>query len=184
MLCGIWSQTVNRRLKAGAFLMVATLAGLAGFNFKRASLISPTAEGAAHRLMSISLPDLNGKLQAVSQWRGKVLVVNFWATWCVPCREEIPALKTVKTQYASNGVIIVGIALDDVVKVQEYAAEFRVDYPLLMGSMETLSMTSDLGNRAGVLPYTVVLDRSGKVVEAHAGALTEASLGAILAPLL
>ena len=87
-------------------------------------------------------------------------------------------------QYAPNGVIIVGIALDDVVKVREYAAEFRVDYPLLMGGMETLSITNDIGNRAGVLPFTIVLDRRGKVVQANTGALTEASLGAILAPLL
>jgi thiol-disulfide isomerase/thioredoxin len=184
MLSGPWSQAVNRRLKAGAFLIVATLAGLAGFNFNRASLISPAAEGAAHRLMSVSLPDLSGKLQALSQWRGKVLVVNFWATWCAPCRAEIPALIRVQSQYASNGVIIVGIALDDVVKVQEYAAEFRVDYPLLVGGMETLSMNNDLGNSAGVLPFTIVLDRSGKLVQNHAGALTEASLGAILVPLL
>lgn len=90
----------------------------------------------------------------------------------------------VQSQYASNGVLVVGIALDDAVKVQEYAAEFRVDYPLLVGGMETLSMNNDLGNRAGVLPFTVVLDRSGEVAQSHAGALTEASLGAILAPLL
>jgi thiol-disulfide isomerase/thioredoxin len=184
MLSGPWSQAVNRRIKTGAFLVVAILAGLAGFNFNRASLISPAAEGAARRLMSVSLPDLSGKSQTLSQWRGKVIVVNFWATWCAPCREEIPALIKVQMQYAPNGVIIVGIALDDVVKVQEYAAEFRVDYPLLIGGMETLSITNDIGNRAGVLPFTIVLDRRGKVVQAHIGALTEASLGAILAPLL
>lgn len=184
MRSGPWSPAVNRRLQAGVFLVVAAVAGLAGFYFNRASLISPAAEGATQRLMSASLSDLSGKPQTFSQWRGKVLVVNFWATWCAPCREEIPALMKVQRQYGSNGVKIVGIALDNADKVRDYAAELRIDYALLIGGVETLDVAKDLGNRAGVLPFTVVLDRTGKVMHAHAGKLTEASLGAILAPLL
>lgn len=184
MRSGTWSPAVNRWLQAGVFLVVAALTGFAGFYFNRANLISPAAEGAAQRLMSASLPDLSGKPQALSQWRGKVLVVNFWATWCAPCREEIPALMKVQMQYASNGVKIVGIALDNAGKVLDYAKEMHIDYVLLIGGVETLSLAKDFGNRAGVLPFTVVLDRTGKVVHAHAGTLTEASLGAILAPLL
>ncbi|MFH1044916.1 MAG: TlpA disulfide reductase family protein [Pseudomonadota bacterium] len=102
--------------------MVAVLAGFAGFYFNRASLISPVAEGAAQRLMSASLTDLSGKPQTLSQWRGKVLVVNFWATWCIPYREEISALMKVQRQYAPNVVTIVGIVIDNVDKVQNYAA--------------------------------------------------------------
>lgn len=120
----------------------------------------------------------------MSQWRGKVLVVNFWATWCAPCREEIPALMRVQHKYASNSVQFVGIALDNVSKVRDYAEEMGIDYILLIGGMETLDVTRDLGNRAEVLPFTVVLDRAGKVVYAHAGALTEALLGAVLSALL
>jgi thiol-disulfide isomerase/thioredoxin len=175
---------VNRRLQAGVFLVVAALAGLAGFYFNWASLISPAAEGAAQRLMSASLPDLSGKPQSLLQWRRKVLVVNFWATWRASCREEIRALMKVRTKYASNGVKIVGIAVDNAGKILDYASGMRVDFSLLIGGVETLSVTNDLGNRAGVLPFTVVLDRTGKVVHAHSGRLTEASLGAILAPLL
>jgi len=175
---------VNRRLQASLFLVVAALAGLAGYYFNRGSLASPATEGAAHRLMLGSLPDLDGKPQALSQWQGKVLVVNFWATWCTPCREEIPALMKVQRKYAANGVKIVGIALDNVSKVRDYAEEVQIDYPLLIGAAETLRLAKDLGNRAGVLPFTVVLDRNGKLVHAQAGALTEASLGAVLAPLL
>ena len=184
MPSGPWSRAVNRPLQVSVFLVVAALAGLAGFFFNRASLISPVAEGAARRLMSASLPDLSGKPQTLSRWRGKVLVVNFWATWCAPCREEIPALIRVQRKYVANGVQIVGIAVDNAAKVLDYAEEMRIDYPLLIGTMETLSVTRELGNRAEVLPFTVVLDRAGKVVQVHAGALTEASLGTILAPLL
>jgi thiol-disulfide isomerase/thioredoxin len=120
----------------------------------------------------------------MSQWRGMVLVVNFWATWCAPCREEIPELMRVQRKYASNGVQLVGIAIDNVSKVRDYADEMRIDYAVLIGSMETLGITKDLGNRAQVLPFTLVLDRAGKVAYAHVGALSEGSLGAKLAPLL
>lgn len=175
---------MNRRPQAGVFLVVAVLAGLAGFYFNRASLISPSAEGAAQQLMSASLPDLSGTPRSLSHWRGKVLVVNFWATWCIPCREEIPVLMKVQRKYVSNGVQIVGIAIDNADKVQNYAADMRIDYALLIGGVETLSLGRDLGNRAGVLPFTLVLDRTGKVVHSHTGIVTEASLGAILVPLL
>jgi thiol-disulfide isomerase/thioredoxin len=175
---------VNRRLEAGVFLAVAVLAGAAGFYLSRGSMTSPVADGAAQSLMLASLSDLSGKSQMMSQWRGKVLVVNFWATWCAPCRDEIPALMRVQHIYASNGVQFVGIALDDVSKVRDYADEMRIDYALLIGGIEALAVTRDLGNRGEVLPFTVVLDRAGKVVYAHAGALTEALLGAVLTPLL
>ena len=175
---------MNKRLQAGVFLLVAALAGLAGFYFNRGSLISPATDGAAQRLMLGTLLDLNGKPQKLMQWQGKVLVVNFWATWCVPCREEIPALIKAQSQYSEKGIKVVGIALDNAAKVADYAKEMQIGYPLLIGVAETLNLAKELGNRAGVLPFTVVLDRSGKLVHAHAGALTEATLGAILAPLL
>lgn len=164
--------------------MVAAVAGFAGYYFNRASLSSPAIEAAAQKLMLASLTDLSGKLQALSQWQGKTLVVNYWATWCPPCREEIPALKRIHRKYASNGVEVVGIALDDVAKVREYAAEMSIDYSLLIAGAETLTASKELGNRAGVLPFTVILDRTGKVAYTHAGALTEAALDAVLTPLL
>lgn len=89
-----------------------------------------------------------------------------------------------KNKYGANGVQFVGIAIDNVVKVREYAEQMRIDYTLLIGSTETLGISKDLGNRAGVLPFTVVLDRTGNVAYQHAGALTEVLLGAALAPLI
>ena len=184
MQYGPWSPAVTKRLQAGVFLVVAMLAGLAGFYFNRGSLISPATDGAAQRLMLGPLVDLSGRPQTLTQWRSKVLVVNFWATWCAPCREEIPALMKTQRKYAANGIQIVGIALDNSTKVADYAKEMQIDYPLLIGIAETLGLAKDLGNRAGVLPFTIVLDRTGKLVHAQTGALTEASLGALLAPLL
>lgn len=133
---------------------------------------------------AVTFRNAAGAVVSLADYKGKVVVVNFWATWCAPCREEIPALMKVQAKYASNGVKIVGIAFDNVDKIRDYAKEMRIDYVLLIGGVETLSMAKDLGNRAEVLPFTVVLDRAGKVARVHAGALTEASLGAVLVPLL
>jgi thiol-disulfide isomerase/thioredoxin len=171
---------VNRRLQAGIFLAVALLAGVFGFYLSRGNRNSPASDAAAQALILAPLSDLNGNSQVMSRWRGKVLVVNFWATWCAPCREEIPVLMSVQHVYATNGVQFVGIAIDNISKVRDYAAEMHIDYILLMGGIEALVLSKDLGNRAGTLPFTVVLDRSGKVVYAHAGAVTEAILGPIL----
>lgn len=175
---------MNRRLQVGIFLLVAALAGLAGYYLKQASLSSPASAAAARKLMLSSLTDPNGKLQAFSQWQGQVLLVNYWATWCTPCREEVPALKKIQSKYASKNLKVVGIALDNAVKVREYAAEMSIDYTLLIAAAESLTLSKDLGNQAGVLPYTVVLDRTGKVAYTHAGAMTQAALDAVLAPLL
>jgi thiol-disulfide isomerase/thioredoxin len=162
------------------FLAVAILAGASGFYLSHKSLNPPAADAAAQLLMLTSLSDLNGKSQVISRWRGKVLVLNFWATWCAPCREEIPTLKSVQHVYAANGVQFVGIAIDSMSKVRDFAEEMHVDYVLLIGGTEALVLSRDLGNHAGALPFTVVLDRSGKVVFAHAGAVNEAILSAIL----
>jgi thiol-disulfide isomerase/thioredoxin len=176
---------VNRRLlRACAFLAVAVIAGAAGFYLKRENVSPPVVESAAQALMSIPLTDLSGTRQALAQWRGKVLVVNLWATWCAPCRAEMPALMRVQRRFASNGVQLVGIALDSASKVREFAGETRIDYTLLIGGMDTLEVSRDLGNRAGVLPFTVVLNRAGNVAYTHAGPLTEDALAEVLSPLL
>ena len=163
---------------------MAALAGITGFYSNHASLSSPVLEGAADTLMLTSFPDLSGNQQTLSHWRGDVLVVNFWATWCAPCREEIPALMRVQQEYADKNLKIVGIGVDSEVKIKNYAAEMRINYSLLIGGVEILEMSKGLGNRAEVLPFTVVLDRAGKVAYAHAGALTKVALDAVLAPLL
>lgn len=186
MLSVPWSPAVNRWLQSGVFLLVAATAGFAGyyFNLNRAGSTSTATQGAAQALLLAPLADLSGKTQALSHGRGNVLVVNFWATWCLPCREEIPALARVHKKYASKGVEVVGIAIDNAFKVREFAAEMKIDYALWIAGPEVLAIAKDLGNPAGVLPFTVVLDRAGKVTYTHAGALTEPALDAVLQPLL
>lgn len=175
---------MNSKRQAGLALLVAAIVGAAGFlvNWMRPN--TEMVERASQALMSATVHDLGGNPQTLSRWAGKTLVVNFWATWCVPCRNEIPALIRTQAKYADKGVQLVGIGIDNAAKIIDYATEMKIDYMLLTGGKEILDMTTALGNAAGALPFTIVLDRSGKVAFVHTGALTDASLDAVLAPLL
>ena len=144
--------------------------------------LSPAA--IVEQVYAARLADLNGASQGFSQWRGQVLVVNFWATWCAPCREEIPGFVSLQERYGSRGLRFVGIAIDQPDKVAEFAREFRINYPLLMGGLETMALLRQSGNRAGVLPYTLVIDRLGNLVSREPGGLKEARLEGIIQPLL
>ena len=144
--------------------------------------LSPRA--VVERVYAARLADLSGTPQALGQWRGAVLVVNFWATWCAPCREEIPGFVNLQERYRARGLRFVGIAIDQPDKVAEFAREFRINYPLLTGGLETMELLRQAGNRAGVLPYTLVIDRKGNLVSREPGGLKETRLEGLILPLL
>lgn len=175
---------MSRARQAALLLAVAAIAAGTGYQFYLANRATQATQQAAQELMRRSLPDADGGLVAMSKWRGKVLVVNFWATWCAPCRDEIPELIKIHRKNYANGVEVVGIGIDNTVKVQQYSREMSIDYALLIGGMDILDISKALGNAAGVLPFTVVMDRAGKLTYAHAGAITEAALTPVLVPLL
>lgn len=135
-------------------------------------------------LLRLELPDANGTPQAMRQWQGKVIVANFWATWCPPCRDEIPAFQRLSRKYEANGVQFVGISIDSPDKVRQFAAEFGVTYPLLIASSEVMSIATELGNRSQGLPFTVILDREGAVRRTKLGRLSEESLESALRELM
>jgi len=113
-----------------------------------------------------------------------VLVVNYWATWCAPCREEIPGFVRLQERYGSRGLQFVGIAIDQPDKVAEFASELRINYPLLLGGLEIIELLRQAGNRAGVLPYTLVIDRKGNLVSREPGGLKEVRLESLIQRLL
>ncbi len=161
---------------------VSTLAAGAGYFFGTPrQAFTPPSEAvpdpdAAARLLALTLPDLEGKPQSLSQWKGRVLVVNFWATWCPPCKEEMPEFSRLHIEHASNGVQFVGISIDTADKVQAFSKETPVSYPLLIGGLENLDLASDLGNRAKGLPFTVVLRPDGSPQQVKLGKFATADL--------
>ncbi len=171
----------------GAAGLAATAAGfLAGPLVLRSTGSERGGEAAGTAgiaLRSAGFPDLAGQTRSLSEWRGRVLVCNFWATWCAPCREEIPMLMAVRAKYAASGLEIVGIAIDNPAKVRQFAASFKISYPILLAEGDGLDLMRRLGNSVGGLPYTVVADRQGGIAHRKLGALRQDDLEAILAPL-
>ncbi len=123
------------------------------------------------RLPDFTLNDLSGKSTPISAWSGKSLVINFWATWCDPCRREIPLLKTLAGDWAGRDLTVVGVAVDSADKVRRFAGEFKIDYPLLIGEQDSLNAAAKFGMDSPVLPFTVFTDRRGEVVALFIGEL-------------
>ena len=171
-------------MKAGFWWIAAVLAALAlgaGIWAGQSSLAVKSTEGQpATPLLGITLPDPDGKDQALAQWKGKVLVVNFWATWCAPCREEMPMFMRVQQERGAQGVQFVGIAVDSVDKVRPFAQDLKLNYPTLIGGFGAMELSKTYGNAIMALPFTVIVDRQGHVAHTQLGPLKEAQLDAIL----
>lgn len=136
------------------------------------------------RRPDFSLPDRNGDPRSIGDFSDRVVLLNFWATWCPPCREEIPALDRLHRALGDQGLSVVGVALEDADPVRAFAAEHDVGYPLLVGGREAFDIVAEYGNGRGTLPYSVVIDRSGTIRAIHHGALTRAQARALVAPWL
>ena len=119
-----------------------------------------------------------------SQWRGKVMIVNFWATWCAPCREEMPEFIKAQQALGPKGLQIVGIAVDQPDKVRQFAAEIGLNYPTLVGGFGAMELSKTLGNTVMALPFTVVVDRSGAIAHTQLGVLKPDKLDTIVRQLL
>ena len=142
------------------------------------------AISANEAIATASFYDLQEKVQPLAQWKGKVLVVNFWATWCPPCLAEIPEFIHLQKQYEKQGVQIIGIAIDQKSKVQAYAKDVGMNYPVLLGDLAGIELARRTGNPQGGLPYTLIVDRSGNVVATQLGTLSKEKLEGIIKPLL
>lgn len=123
------------------------------------------------RLPQFSLADSTGKSTAISSFGDKSLMINFWATWCAPCRSEIPLLEALNTEWAGRGMGVVGIAVDHRDKVLEFAQRFKIGYPLLIGEQDALDAAAAFGVGSPVFPFTVFTDRRGAVVALFIGEL-------------
>ena len=122
------------------------------------------------RLPELRLPGVDGVVHGLGDWKGRPLLVNFWATWCEPCRREIPLLKKLRREHAADGLEIVGIAVDYPDEVRQYAATHGIDYPVLIGESGGLAAANAFGMDP-VLPFSVFTDRSGTVVTLRVGEL-------------
>jgi len=160
---------MSRSLRFGLIAVAALAALVAGYF---ASLWLRDAQLADNdvALVDFALPDLDGRERWLSEWQGKIVVLNFWATWCGPCKEEMPLLLAAHRRYQDQGVRVVGVAIDTRDAVASFAKELRIDYPLLIGDEAGLSVMSRFGNPRGALPYTVIIKRDGTIAAKKLGA--------------
>jgi thiol-disulfide isomerase/thioredoxin len=149
---------------------LATGASAGGEAPPGAASAGPAPRSPPERLPDIALPDPQGVMRRLSDWHGRPLLVNFWATWCEPCRREIPLLIGLRRRQAANGLQVVGIAVDMRDPVIAYARQMGIDYPILIGEQGGLAALDAFG-MAPVFPFSVFADAQGRIVAVKLGEL-------------
>lgn len=175
------------KLRQTAALLVAALLGLGamylGVTWKSQRelvRLEPVASLSPGVFYATGFPDLTGKTRTFGEWHGQIVVVNFWATWCSPCREEIPGFVRLQKKFRDKGVTFVGLAIDEKDKVGPYVEEMKINYPILIAGVDATEFAHRAGNTSGGLPFTVIFDRNGKAVAHQLGMLAETQLEKIL----
>ncbi len=161
------------------------------YHYQQAEIAHPSAQQDAvatpivgqHR-PAFTLPDLDGQLRSVTEWDGKVVALNFWATWCPPCIKEVPEFVALQRKYQGQGLQFIGIALQKPEEVLEFVTEHKVNYPILAGELEVIKLAEAYGNHIGALPYTVIIDRNGQVAHVKPGILPTEEAESIITGLL
>jgi len=129
------------------------------------------AESPAAEILSTPLPGVDGRSHNLNDWRGKIRIVNFWATWCAPCRNEIPLLSAVSREWHARNVEVIGVAIDGADDVRAFASEAQIAYPILFAEQQGQGLMQSGGNAIGALPFTLLLDQRGNIIQHHAGAV-------------
>ncbi len=164
-------------LIALAFAVWEGIAVYRSLNYwKPAESQTSTPRTALSPILELSLQDMEQHLQPMRQWQGRVLVINFWAAWCEPCKDEMPMLKQMQTTWPSDQVRFVGIGIDDRQALQTYLKQQPMNYPMLVGTQDTLGLTELYGNVQKGIPFTLIFDRSGHIVLKKLGRIREPEL--------
>ena len=166
-----------------AGLVILAIAAGAAVGIGRKS-VAPGPDERAQAIFAASLPDAQGSPHALGQYRGKVVVVNFWATWCAPCIEEMPGFVRLQDKYRDRGVVFVGVAIDDPDAVAPFMRKLGINYPVLTAEAAGFELLKAAGDSKGVMPYTLVIDRNGAVAQTRSGIFRESELDQALAALL
>ena len=135
-------------------------------------------------LPKIVLPDLQGKPRALEEWRGKVILLNFWASWCGPCQYEIPDFIEFQNEYADAGLQVIGVGIDKARLLGNVKRSLGINYPVLVAGIDGDSLLRQWGDYRGIVPYTLLIDRDGRIVMIRSGPFDRRSFEYHALPLL
>lgn len=164
---------------AAIFIIAIAIAAFAGYSTQRylADEPAPIKTGAdsvvGEMRPEFAMRDTEGTLRNIKDWDGKVVLLNFWATWCPPCRKEIPHFIELQDEYGAQGLQVVGVAMDNEPAVNAYGLEMNINYPLMAGEQETIELAKRYGNAIGALPYTVIISQNGEISSTFAGEMSK-----------
>ena len=145
---------------------------------------SATESTPQNTLPAFTLPDLSGQQRSISEWRGKILIINFWATWCPPCRKEIPEFIKLQHELGDRGLQFIGIAIEEKASVEKYVDLVNINYPILIAEDTGITLSQKMGNTINALPFTIVVDSNGNIVHHHPGEFSRNQILKVIKPLL
>jgi len=177
------------------FVLVIIIAGGAGFGLQRylqqddRSLAPIIPKAVNNKVIGkhrpdFQLTDTENAQRSINEWDGKVLLVNFWATWCPPCKKEMPAFIELQEQYETQGFQVIGVALDDMDSVTDFGDTLGVNYPLLIAEYAGIDLARQYGNNIGALPFSAFVGRDGKIMLTKTGELSKKQVEDIIKPML
>jgi len=166
------------------YLILIVLLGLGIRHFFLDTQVENGGNQSTQPLFATTFPDEKGQPQSLKNYAGKIVVLNFWATWCEPCREEMPELSNLYNTYQNRNLVVLGIAVDDVAAISNFVKETKVSYPLFAADMQGMEIATSLGNNKSVLPYTVIIKADGSVAKTYFGRVTQQLLEKTLKTLL
>ena len=174
---------MTKHLPLALFLLICLMAGL---GLQQQNLQTPTQATAAAPASDyqFTLPDLDGTPHHSSEWDASLLIINFWASWCGPCLEEMPRFIELQSRYGDQGVQFIGIGIDQPEPLQKIVDRLGVNYPVLQGDFEAMEVAKKFGNTYGVLPYTSILNRNGELIHEIAGGVKPGEMELLIKQLL
>lgn len=171
--------------KNTVYIVIAALvAMLGGFSFHYLSNKAADNRESTQAMIEFNLPDLTGQQHNSKEWQGKLLIINFWATWCAPCLKEIPEFIKLQDEFNDDDVQFIGIAVDESEAVKEYLETIKINYPILIGGNEAIALSHQLGNIINAVPFTIFINQQGQIIHRQPGEINREKVIEIITPFL
>jgi len=164
-------------------IVLASVIALSGGVFVR-SFSEQEQQKVSTPALELNLPDIKGNPRSLSEWQGKIRIINFWATWCPPCLKEIPEFIRLQTEFIDKNVQFIGIAIEEKQTVEQYLKNNPVNYPMLIGGDKAIALSQQLGNIVNAVPFSLIVNQQGQIIHRQPGELSREKIIEIITPLL